>query len=148
MSIFRTAAGVLATVALTASFTVSSAQAQTAAPSAHAVAQDDCKNGSHNIGGGQNTVWVCGSSTHVYRASGKFEVALLGTANPVTGHVHVWSKWGHINFDGPTVTLRSGESSHLDWNGSWDLPDGDSVCSAWIHADGAATSPACLNIRR
>ncbi|MDX3383215.1 hypothetical protein DF268_17760 [Streptomyces sp. V2] len=148
MRIFRAAAGVLAAAALTASFGVSTAHAETTGSTTRAAAESDCKNGSHNIGGGRNTVWVCGSSTHVYRASGKFEVALLGTPTPVTGHVHVWSKWGHIDLNGPTVTLRSGEASHLDWNGSWDLPDGDSVCSAWIYSDGSSTSPACLNIRR
>lgn len=148
VNLFRAAAGVLATVALSAPFTVSNAYAETASPTARAVAESDCKNGSTNTGGGSNTVWVCGSSLHVHRVSGKFGVAVLGTSNPVTGHVHVWSKWGHVDFNGPRVTLRSGESSHLDWNGSWDLPDGDSVCSAWIHADGVATRAACLNIRR
>lgn len=146
VNLFRAAAGVLATTALTATFTVSHAYAETASRATPAVAENDCKNGSTNTGGGKNTVWVCGSGLNVHRVSGRFQVAFLGTSNPVTGHVRVWSKWGHISFNGPRVTLRSGEASHLDWNGNWNLPNGDSVCSAWIHADGVATSAACLNI--
>ncbi|GGU95828.1 hypothetical protein GCM10010211_73660 [Streptomyces albospinus] len=107
---------------------------------------DDCKNGWTNDSGFQNTVWVCGTGLGVHRVSGASVLAPVST-NPSTGHVHVWDKTGSIFFDGPEVTLHSADvAGNYDWNGDWNLPDGDSVCSAWIYADGSATAAACLDI--
>ncbi|MGD3112483.1 hypothetical protein [Streptomyces sp. YGL11-2] len=110
------------------------------------VDNDDCKNGWTNDSGIRNAVWVCGTGLGVHRVTGASVLAPVGT-NPVTGHVHVWDKTGSIFFDGPQVTLHSGDvAGNYDWNGDWTLPDGDSVCSAWIYADGTTTAAACMDI--